>query len=103
MKNFKYILTTFFFIFFISNAYSQDKIAILDVIQLLRDSKAAVSMKDQLNTTAKKYTEADKKKQNKWSTTLLATSCRNLPPPPNTRKCSLSIVPKSMTDGTSAP
>ena len=63
MKNFKYILTTFFFIFFISNAYSQSKIAIIDVIQLLRDSKAAVSMKDQLNTTAKKYTEADKKKQ----------------------------------------
>jgi len=63
MKNFKYILTTLFFILFISNTYAQNKIAIIDVIQLLRDSKAAVSMKDQLNATAKKYTEADQKKQ----------------------------------------
>ena len=63
MKNFKYILTILFFIFFIPTAYSQDKIAIIDVIQLLKDSKAAISMKDQLNAIAKKYTDEDQKKQ----------------------------------------
>jgi len=63
MKNFKYILTFIFFTFFTTSAYSQNKIASLDVVQLLRDSKAALNMKDQLNAVAKKYTEEDQKKQ----------------------------------------
>ena len=63
MKNIKYILTFILFIFFTTSAYSQNKIASLDVVQLLRDSKAALNMKDQLNAVAKKYTEEDKKKQ----------------------------------------
>ena len=63
MKHIKYILTFLLFIFFFSSAYSQDKIATLDIVQLLRDSKAALSMKDQLTTVAKKYTEEDQKKQ----------------------------------------
>ena len=65
MKNIKYILTTLFFTFFISSAYSVDKIATLDVIQLLKESKAAISMKDQINGVAKKYIEEDKKEQTK--------------------------------------
>ena len=63
MKNIKYILTFILFIFFTTSAYSQNKIASLDVVQLLRDSKAALNMKDQLNAVAKKYTEEDQKKQ----------------------------------------
>ena len=63
MKNIKYILIFLLFTFFLSTTYSQDKIATLDVVQLLRDSKAAMSMKDQLNAIAKKYTDEDKKKQ----------------------------------------
>ena len=63
MKNNKYILTFLLFILFFPSAYSQDNIATLDVVQLLRDSKAALSMKDQLTTIAKKYTEEDQKKQ----------------------------------------
>ena len=38
MKNIKYILTFILFIFFTTSAYSQNKIASLDVVQLLRDS-----------------------------------------------------------------
>tara|TARA_Y100000590_G_C15165925_1_gene805410 strand:+ start:41 stop:574 length:534 start_codon:yes stop_codon:yes gene_type:complete len=63
MKSIKYILSTILLIFFVSNAYSQDKIATLDIVQLLKDSKAAINMKDQLNAVAKKYTEEDQKKQ----------------------------------------
>ena len=63
MKNIKYILTFILFIFFTTSAYSQSKIATLNVVQLLKDSKAAISMKDQLNTVAKKYTDDDQKKQ----------------------------------------
>ena len=54
MKNIKYILTFLLFIFFLPPAYSQDKIATLDIVQLLKDSKAALSMKDQLTIVAKK-------------------------------------------------
>ena len=54
------------FTFFLSTAYSQDKIATLDVVQLLRDSKAAVSMKNQLNAIAKKYTAEDQKNKKKY-------------------------------------
>ena len=63
MKNTKYILTFILFIFFFSSAYSQDKIATLDIVQLLKDSKAALSMKDLLTVVAKKYSEEDQKKQ----------------------------------------
>ena len=63
MKHIKYILTFLLFIFFFSSAYSQDKIATLDIVQLLKDSKAALSMKDQLTTVAKKYREEEQKKQ----------------------------------------
>ena len=63
MKNSKYILTFILFIFFFSSAYSQDKIATLDIVQLLKDSKASLSMKDQLTTVAKKYREEEQKKQ----------------------------------------
>jgi len=63
MKNIKYILTFIFFTIFTTSVYSQNKIASLDVVQLLRDSKAALNMKDQLNAVAKKYTEEDQKKQ----------------------------------------
>ena len=60
MKNIKYILTFILFIFFTTSAYSQNKIASLDVVQLLRDSKAPLNMKDQLNAVAKKYTEEER-------------------------------------------
>ena len=63
MKNFKYILTILFFTLFSSTAYSESKIAVLDVVKLLKESKAAISMKDQLNAVAKKYTDDDQKKQ----------------------------------------
>ena len=61
MKTIKYIFL--FFLLSISSSFSQDKIAVLDVVQLLKSSKAAISMKDQLNAVAKKYTEEDQKKQ----------------------------------------
>ena len=63
MKNFKYILTILFFTLFASTAYSESKIAVLDVIKLLKESKAAISMKDQLTTVAKQYREEEQKKQ----------------------------------------
>ena len=63
MKNIKYILTFLLFIIFLPLAYSQDKIATLDIVQLLKDSKAALSMKDQLTTVAKQYREEEQKKQ----------------------------------------
>ena len=63
MKNIKHFLTILFFIFLLTPAFSQDKIATIDVVQLLRDSKAAISMKDQLNAVAKKYTDEAQKKQ----------------------------------------
>ena len=63
MKNSRYILTFILFIFFFSSAYSQDKIATLDIVQLLRDSKAAISMKDQITIVVKEYGEEDQKKQ----------------------------------------
>ena len=63
MKNFKYILTILFFTLFSSTAYSESKIAVLDVVKLLKESKAAISYKDQLNAVAKKYTDDDQKKQ----------------------------------------
>ena len=63
MKHIKYILTFLLFISFFPSAYSQDKIATLDIVQLLKDSKAALSMKDQLTTVAKKYREEEQKKQ----------------------------------------
>ena len=63
MKHIKYILTFLLLIFFFPSAYSQDKIATLDIVQLLKDSKAALSMKDQLTTVAKQYREEEQKKQ----------------------------------------
>lgn len=63
MKNIKYILTFLFLIFILNPAYSQSKIATLDVFKLLKDSKAAISMTDQLNTIAKKQGEESQKKQ----------------------------------------
>ena len=45
MKNFKYILTILFFTLFTTTAFSQNNIAVLDVIKLLKESKAAISMK----------------------------------------------------------
>ncbi len=63
MKNFKYILTILFFTLFSTTAFSQNNIAVLDVVKLLKESKAAISMKDQLNAIAKKYTDEDQKKQ----------------------------------------
>ena len=63
MKNFKYILTILFFTLFSSTAFSQNNIAVLDVVKLLQESKASISMKDQLNAVAKKYSDEDQKKQ----------------------------------------
>ena len=63
MKNLKYLLLFFILIFSSPTSYSQSNIATLDVVKLLKDSKAAISMKDQLNAVAKKYTEEDQKKQ----------------------------------------
>ena len=63
MKNFKYILTILFFTLFSTTAFSQNNIAVLDVVKLLKESKAAISMKDQLNAVAKKYSDEDQKKQ----------------------------------------
>ena len=63
MKNFKYILTILFFTLFSTTAFSQNNIAVLDVVKLIKKSKAAMSMKDQVNAVAKKYTDEDQKKQ----------------------------------------
>ena len=63
MKNLKYLLLFFILIFSSPTSYSQSNIATLDVVKLLKDSKAAISMKDQLNAVAKKYSEEDQKKQ----------------------------------------
>ena len=52
-----------FFTFLFTSAFAENKIATLDVVQLLKDSKAAISMKDQLNVVAKKFTEEDQKTQ----------------------------------------
>ena len=54
MKNLKYLLLFFILIFSSPTSYSQSNIATLDVVKLLKDSKAAISMKDQLNAVAKK-------------------------------------------------
>ena len=63
MKYIKYILTLLLFIFYLWPVYAQSKIATLDVFKLLKDSKAAVSITEQLNTVAKKYDEESQKKQ----------------------------------------
>lgn len=47
---------------FYSLAYSQQTIAVLDVMKLLKESKAAISMKEQLNKVAKTYTDEEKTK-----------------------------------------
>ena len=65
--NKKKCLFIFFFVLlfnitYISNSHSQSNIAILDVITLLKDSKAAKSMKDQLDKVAKEYSDVAKKK-----------------------------------------
>ena len=63
MKYIKYILTLLLFIFYLGPVYAQSKIATLDVFKLLKDSKAAVSITEQLNTVAKKYDEESQKNQ----------------------------------------
>ena len=65
--NKKKCLFIFFFVLlfnitYISNSHSQSNIAILDVLSLLKDSKAAKSMKDQLDKVAKGYSDAEQKK-----------------------------------------
>ena len=65
--NKKKCLFIFFFVLlfnitYISNSHSQSNIAILDVLSLLKESKAAKSMKDQLDKVAKEYSDAEKKK-----------------------------------------
>ena len=65
--NKKKCLFIFFFVLlfnitYISNSYSQSNIAILDVLTLLKESKAAKSMKDQLDKVAKEYSDVEKKK-----------------------------------------
>ena len=59
-----YILIFIFIssISFSTSLNAQSDIAVIDVVTLLKDSKAAVSMRDQLNEIAKKYTEQEKKK-----------------------------------------
>ena len=63
MKIYKFIITLISFTFLFTSAFAENKIATLDVVQLLKDSKAAISMKDQLNVVAKKFTEEDQKTQ----------------------------------------
>jgi len=65
--NKKKCLFIFFFVLlfnitYISNSHSQSNIAILDVLSLLKESKAAKSMKDQLDKVAKEYSDVEKKK-----------------------------------------
>ena len=67
VDNKKKCLFIFFFVLlfnitYISNSHSQSNIAILDVLTLLKESKAAKSMKDQLDKVAKEYSDAEKKK-----------------------------------------
>ncbi len=66
IKNIISIITFVFFLLintsFYSSAYSEQKIAVLDVMKLLKESKAAISYKEQLNKIAKKYTEEEKAK-----------------------------------------
>ena len=59
-----YILIFIFIssISFSTSLNAQSDIAVIDVVTLLKDSKAAISMRDQLNEIAKKYTEQEKKK-----------------------------------------
>ena len=59
-----YILIFIFIssISFSTSLNAQSDIAVIDVVTLLKDSKAAVSMRDHLNEIAKKYTEQEKKK-----------------------------------------
>ena len=56
-----FLFFIFFNITYISNSYSQSSIAVLDVLAMLKDSSAAKSMKEQLDKTAKQYTEEEKK------------------------------------------
>ena len=63
MKNIKYVLTFLLFIFYLNPVYSQANIATLDVFKLLKDSKAAISITDQLNAVAKKYEGEGQEKQ----------------------------------------
>ena len=63
MKIYKFIITLISITFLFTSAFAENKIATLDVVQLLKDSKAAISMKDQLNVVAKKFTEEDQKTQ----------------------------------------
>ena len=56
-----FLFFIFFNITYISNSYSQSSIAVLDVLVMLKDSSAAKSMKEQLDKTAKQYTEEEKK------------------------------------------
>ena len=63
MKITKYIIGLLFILLPTSIAYSAESVAVLDVIKLLKNSDAAVSMKDQLNSIAKKYTEEDQKQK----------------------------------------
>tara|TARA_B100001013_G_C24601269_1_gene438999 strand:+ start:933 stop:1472 length:540 start_codon:yes stop_codon:yes gene_type:complete len=61
----KLYILIFLFVFSISfstTLNAQPTIAVIDVVTLLKESKAAKSMKDQLNEVAKKYTEQEKKK-----------------------------------------
>ena len=65
--NKKKCLFIFFFVLlfnitYIPNSHSQSNIAILDVLTLLKESKAAKSMKDQLDKVAKEYSDVEKKK-----------------------------------------
>ena len=66
MKIYKFIITLISFTFLFTSAFAENKIATLDVVQLLKDSKAAISMKDQLNVVAKKFTEEDQKHKRKF-------------------------------------
>ncbi len=63
MKYIKLLLPLIFFTLFITKSFSAETVAVLDVRELLKNSKAAIAMKDQLNAVAKKYTEEDQKQQ----------------------------------------
>ena len=56
-----FLFFIFFNITYISNSYSQSSIAVLDVLVMLKDSSAAKSMKEQLDKSAKQYTDEEKK------------------------------------------
>ena len=59
---FIFLFVLLFNLTYISNSHSQSNIAILDVLSLLKESKAAKSMKDQLDKVAKEYSDVEKKK-----------------------------------------